>query len=219
MVEQTDEVDASLPRENPAIERFRSDCMLFLDFNRPVFLEEIERFIWSANEEELVKLRKRIAARTKNIKAHRGKRGRPRGRSDEDWLTRARIVAWRHHVQGWTWKQIALDVGLKPTKENFRTLQRRRDSFAAVVWDALQEPLSWGDPSPDRIKQALERLRDRQWLWVKTGLPFRDAPEECKAIVQALAPLGRVASAKEFDRKISYRAKSNATMPSVKKSP
>jgi hypothetical protein len=218
MVEQTDEVDASLLRENPAIESFRNDRILFLDFNRPVFLEEIERFIWSATEEELAKLRTRIATRTKSIKDHRGKRGRPRGRSDEDWLTRAKIIAWRHHVHGWTWKRIAEAEGLKPTKENFRTLQRRRDSFAAVVWDALQEPLSWGDPSPDRIKQALERLRDRQWLWVKTGLPFRDAPEECKAIVQALAPLGQVASAKEFDRKISYLAKNKAATPSVKKS-
>jgi hypothetical protein len=211
-----DENEMEPPREHPAIERFRGDCMLFLDFNRPVLLEEVDRFIWSATNDELPTLRKAIAERTKVLRARPGRRGRPRGDRDEKQKRRNFKVAWRHHVVEQTWRQIAEADGLRPTKENFRTLQRRRDSYAAVVWDALRNALSGADPSPERIKLALEDLKTQQWLQGEAGLPFGVAPGECKALVETLVPFGRKESGNEFGRRFDYLVNKRAAGASVK---
>jgi len=203
METHTEEND--IPRENPAIKGFRETCGLLIDFGREVFLEEIEHFIWSASKEELAKLRERIAARTKNLKAHRGKPGRPSSHSDEKQRGRNYRVACRFHSMGWEWPRIAQAEGLKPTKPNIRTVKRWRDDYAAVVWDALVDALgNYHDITPERITEALKNPTRRNWLQNRAGLPFREYPQECEAIVVVLAPIGREASGEAFARRFHY---------------
>jgi len=64
--------------------------------------------------------------------------------------------------------------------------------------------LGGGDRLPERIKQALESGRIQQWVWFQAGLPFREAPQECKDFLQALVPVGPIASAQEFARQTKY---------------
>lgn len=187
---------------DPRIEAFRDECLLFRDFNRPVFLEEMECFIDCASKKELGKLRENIASRAKSLSVVRGNRGRPQGLKDPIWLAKAKLVAWRKHVDEWSWREIAKSEGLKSTKGNTRTPSRRRDRYAGIVWDALTEVLGTLDPSRDRIAQDLQNLKVQGWLRHKAGLPFRRHPQECTKLVQALMPLGRNASRQEFSRLI-----------------
>jgi hypothetical protein len=203
----TDENYRQDTAQNPRIESFRDECMLFRTFNRPVFVEEIEFFIESASKDDLANLRTHIARRAKSLTAHCGDGGRPRGHCDPKWLVKAKIVAWRRHVDKRSWGKIAESVGVKPTKENIRTLTRRRDRYAAMVWDALTEVLESPNPSSDRIDQVLDRRKVQLWLGRKASLPFRRVPLECKKLVQALLPLGRNASGQEFARLLHYYQK------------
>jgi hypothetical protein len=186
------------------IEDFLELCSLCRNFNRPLFLREIVEFVGSASDKELADLRESIAQRARSLKANRGMRGRPRGRSDKNWLKHAKDVAWQRHVKKWTWRKIAEVEGLKPTKENYRTLERRRNSYAAVVWETIFETLGGGDPSPERIKQALESVRMRQSLVSRVGIPFRDAPTECTDFALALVPFGRKTSHEEVYRQFNH---------------
>lgn len=190
------------------IGEFRELCSLCVDFNRPLFLEEILGFICSANKEELAKLRKDIADRTKNLKAHRGKRGRPGRHSDVEQRTRNRIVAWQYHVQNWRWAKIAKANGLEPTRGNIRTLVRWRDAFAEEVWNALNDvPRNWPTLTTERIREVLKNRTVRNWLRNKTKLPIREFPQECEKIILALAPIGQKVSREEFGRRFSLLLK------------
>src|ERR1700678_3848901 len=104
---------------------FRSDCMLYGDFNRPVFLEEILRFISSAatSKAELGAIRKAVLTRTKRLES--SPRGRPRAWDDEAWIQRATAAAYRRHVLGLSWPEVARAAKIQPTKPNVRTLQRQ----------------------------------------------------------------------------------------------
>ena len=172
---------------------FRDLCLVYSDFNRPVFLEAIQDwFIRSANKEELKALREAISIRASNLrKAGGGNRGRPRGRDDAEWLGKAKQEAYWRHVLGLTWPQVAAKAGLLPTKPNLRTLQRRQDQLAAIVWSACRQFDSGIDQ--ERLKRHLERAPFQQWLRGKAGLPFRDLPEVCKKIVLGLVPRGPAA--------------------------
>jgi hypothetical protein len=214
--EHMEENETRPPKECPVIENVRETCFLLRDWRRPVFLEEIDHFISSATSDELAKLREAIAARAKNLKSRPGRRGRPSSDRDEKQRRRNCNVAIQRHVMGWDWKRIAEAEGLEPTKENCRTIERRRNAYAAVVWDALQDVLCRSDPSLERIRLALKDLKTRQWLQSRAGLPFRDAPEQCEALVEALAPFGRKESGKEFGRRFDYLVKKRAAGSSVK---
>jgi hypothetical protein len=172
---------------------FRDLCMLYGDSNRPVFLNEIrEWFIRGANKQELSEIRKAVGARAKGLRGG-GKRGRPRARDDENFLIRARLTAWRRVVLRWTWKQIVREAGLKATKPNERTVQRRVDYLAAMIWRALPDARLAEDA--ERLRKILELKPIQDLLRFEVGLPFRDHPEECKKIVLELAPRGLKASA------------------------
>lgn len=169
-------------------ENFRSLCLLYADFNRPVFLEQITQFIAGAATSKIeltsianaIKVKKRLLGKKTRV-------GRPRGEDDRDWLVRVKTEAWQRHVLGWEWSRIAVEAGMRPTRPNVRTIQRRQDKYAAMIWLAL--PTHPEDPVD--LSKLLDQIKIQQWLWVQVGLPFADLPEGCKKIVMALAPRGK----------------------------
>ena len=83
---------------------FRELCMMYGDFNRAVFLEEILNFItgFSASKAELSAIRAAVQKRTKQL-AQRSQRGRPRAAEDRDPGCKGVTAAYRKRVQGWSW--------------------------------------------------------------------------------------------------------------------
>jgi hypothetical protein len=84
--------------------KFRELCMMYGDFNRAVFLEEILNFIsgFGATKAELSAIRTAVQKRTRRL-AKRPQRGRPRAGEDREWMQRAVAAAYRKHVLGWGW--------------------------------------------------------------------------------------------------------------------
>ena len=212
---------------------FRDLCLVYGDFYRPVFLEVIQEwFVRGANKDEIAVLRKAISTRAASAGKDR-KQGRPRAQDDSDWLIAAKIAAWRHIVDGWTWWQIAESDDMKPNRSNIktieRTLSRRVDRYAAVIWRACIDLGSWKWQDDEqsnlaRIEVDLRRAEMlRAWLWVKAGLPFgrfpeRDLTEGCTKIVLTLAPRGEKADAEENVSRANYRrqTRSKTLLGSVK---
>lgn len=181
---------------------FRDLCMLYGDFNRPVFLQEIlSWFVRSAGKTELATLRKAVALRSATLRRG-GKRGRPRARDDSGWLVNAKTSAWLRIVKGRTWKSIAESEGLKPNRSNIRTIERtltrRQDDYSVIIWEAAVHADVWRyadvESNLRRLTEALNAPRFRQWLWAKAGLfgPGSDNEwiEGCKKIALTLAPRG-----------------------------
>ena len=167
---------------------FMELCMLYGDFNRPVFLGEIRHwFIRNADKAELTTIRKAVQARTRTLKGGGG-RGRPCAQDDENFLSKARVTAWQRIVLGWSWPKILEDAGLEVTKTNKRTAKRRLDYLAAVIWSAV--PQSQHIEEPEKLNNDLEAKTIQRLLQSKTGLPFHIHPEECKKIILELAPRG-----------------------------
>jgi hypothetical protein len=105
---------------------FRNLCMLYGDFNRGVFLEEILNFIagFGATKAELSAIRTAVQKRAKQL-PKRPRKGRPRAEEDREWMQRAIAAAYRKHVLGWSWSRVTESLGMKPTKPNIRTVQRQ----------------------------------------------------------------------------------------------
>lgn len=200
---------------------FKDLCLLYGDSNRPVFLREFLRwFVRNANKTELAELRKAVALRAGKIGKVR-RRGRPHAEEDVDWLVKARTAAWRRIVEGRTWAKIAESEGMKPNKDNIktieRTLSRRQDQFASIIWDACFTAGIWqtsADIATDMasLKRNLEAPQFRRWLWSRTGLPFdlflpTDYNEECKKIVLTLVPRGLKAVSQKVVRELKYERK------------
>ncbi len=193
---------------------FRNMCLVYGDFHRTVFLQEIINwFIRSASKAELAALRKAVSLRSADVRKG-GKRGRPRGRDDADWLVRVKIAAWRRIVERWTWRRIAESEGLKPNRRNIRTIERtltrRQDQYAAIIWEACSMAGVWktgadSDTNRARLEKGLETQRLRLWLWSKAGLPFKELSEGCKKIVLALVPRGGEAAGRELAQLLNYR--------------
>ena len=171
---------------------FRELCMMYSDFNRAVFLEEILNFIagFGASKAELSAIRAAVQKRTKQL-AQRSQRGRPRAAEDREWMQRAVAAAYRKHVQGWSWSHVTESVGLKPTKPNTRTVQRQIAQVTEIIADAI--PAEWwetvvvsGRYGRKLRKGALDAQCLRLLLCNKTGLRFDTRPDECKKLVEAL---------------------------------
>lgn len=158
---------------------FRDLCLVYCDFNRSVFREEIETFIASASDFELTEIYRAVARRRKKLPLKA--RGRPRGTEDPRWLQLALTEARQRLVLRWEWSQITESSGLKPTEANIRTLQRRHNDFAYALWKAL--PPDRRDWAPERI--VADRTL-RRWLRSLLGLPFDSHPKECEKIVIGL---------------------------------
>ena len=193
--------------------QFRSLCLGYGDFYRSVFLEEfLARFVETSNNVELKALRRGIATRAKEIRKSRKVRGRPRVQDDPNWLAKVRVAAFRRIIQGWKWPRIAESEGMKANASNIktieRTMSRRQDQFARIIWDACSNAGTWqvgADARANlrRLRKDLETPKFRTWLWHSTGLRFDlfppvDLAKECKKIVVTLAPRGGKIVAQEI---------------------
>jgi hypothetical protein len=194
---------------------FRDLCLIYGDFRRTVFLQEIINwFVRSASKAELAALRKAVSLRSAEV-GKGGKRGRPRGRDDADWLVKVKVAAWHRIVDGWTWRKIAEAEGLKPNHNNIRTMEytlsRRQDQYAAIIWEACRsipgvlKPGADSDTNLASLQEGLKTQYLRQWLWLKAGLPFKDLPDGCSKIVLTLASRGEVAAERELFQHLNYR--------------
>jgi len=172
--------------------KFRELCMLYGDFNRAVFLEEILNFIagFGATAAELSAIRAAVQERTKKL-GKRSQRGRPRAEQSEAWMQSALTAAYRKRVLGWSWSRVTESAGMKPTKPNIRTVQRQIEQVAEIVADAI--PAEWwetvvvsGRYGRKLQEGALDSRKLRLWLISKTGLRFDTRPEECKKLIEAL---------------------------------
>jgi hypothetical protein len=177
------------PDDDPRHDAFRDLCMKYGDFNRSVFLEEILNSIagFGATAAELSAIRTAVQKRTKKL-AKRSQRGRPRAEQSEAWMQSALTAAYRKRVLGWSWSRVTESAGMKPTKPNIRTVQRRERQYAELTLDAVA-PLNIWEPGQLRRKLrdgVLDSKRVQLQLKSKTGLPFDTRPEECKKLVEAL---------------------------------
>jgi len=170
-------------------------CLLYGDFNRPVFLDAILHwFLESASPAELKSLRRAIRDRARSL--HRSsKPGRPRGAHDRLWIRSSTQLVWRREILRWPWRKIATASSLEPTKENIRTLRNRRDQYAILVWNAAMGAGAHTH-KPETLRRLLKALRIRRWFRSRLALPFAEYPEECRRIVLALAPRGAKVAAK-----------------------
>jgi hypothetical protein len=210
---------------------FRGVCTYCGDFPhlRPVFLGQILHFVEDADKHELTAIRRAVAQRAKSggMGGTRKQRGRPGTADDDHLMYQARLVAWLHYADGKpkTWKTVAGLLGVKfpsiadeltgnadlDEKQILETLQRREDYLAAAIWEAVHP--NWvarcGKRGEGReLKpRILQHKPAQQWLWSKTGLPFREYPEECKRIVEALFPRGLAASTKLTRQRVGYLLK------------
>jgi hypothetical protein len=196
---------------------FRTMCAMYADFNRPVFLEEILRFVSFAEKQELAAIREAVQARAKGLRLG-GKRGRPSAHDDEALRRQALRIAWQHHVKGMTWRQIAEAQAVRVTRSNSKqvtlTLQRREDRLAAEISHAVPPEFVDHHPDRDELKPgALEQKYLQQLLRLSTGLPFHTHPNECRKIVLALWPRGAEAAFKELDQRFAYTRKAKSKPP------
>lgn len=219
--------DATLDMDTDGHGPFRNMCLIYGDFHRTVFLQEIiDWFIRSASNTELAALRRAVALRS-NALPKGSKRGRPRARDDSDWLVAVKTDAWRRIVEDRTWKNIAESEGLKPSRGDLRTIERtrtrRQDEYAAIIWGAATHADVWRgadtlESNLRRLSEAMDTPRFRQRLWVKAALfgPSSDSEwiEGCKKIVLTLTPRGGRAAGAELIRIIRYRKKKRQNPPS-----
>ncbi len=169
--------------EDPRHAPFLDLCLLYGDFNRPLFLEAILRsFVESAEAKEVAALRRAIRGRAKHLKQNR-KKGRPSAEHDPDWIRRSLQIVWQREILHWPWRKIAPAAGLKPTKGNIRTLQNRCDRYSLLVWHAL--PTRAGQPQA--LKRLLQSKPIQRMLHSRISLPFHTHPQECKRLVLVLA--------------------------------
>ena len=166
--------------------------MMYGDFNRAVFLEEILNFIsgFGATKAELSAIRTAVQKRTKQL-AKRSQRGRPRAAESDAWMQKAITAAFRKRVLGWSWSRVTESMGMRPTKPNIRTVQRRIAQLAEAIADSI--PAEWwetrilaGRYQKTLREGALDSRKLRLCLLSQTGLPFDIRPEECRKLVEAL---------------------------------
>jgi len=196
-----------------------------LEHLRPHLLDQVLMFISGADKRELTVIRSVVAKRAKRIVK---KRGRP-GLSDDDRLLyQSRLVAWRRIIEGKNAEKIATElyekkiwkIGIIPStydkhgKEiragNIQSVRgqlwRLENYLAVMMWDAVTEfsAASEADRRGALPPGIFENKPLMHMIWVRTGLPFRERPEECKRIVTELWPRGPRASEERFEKKIAY---------------
>ena len=196
---------------------FRDICMVCGDTQhlRPIFLGQIVLLLHRATRRELALARKAVAERGRS----RGilkKRGRPSVQDDDELSYKSRLVAWRRIIDKWSTERIAGTLGMRITKTGPRhkgniegvrwTLRRLENYLAAKIWEAMHP--SWVMHLEDGSRVPKPGILDhkpvQQCLWTKTGLPFREHPDECKRIVLALWPNALGAAVKMTEQRFRY---------------
>jgi hypothetical protein len=171
---------------HPRNAHFLDLCLLYGDFNRPVFLEAILRsFVESAGAKEMAALRRAIRDRAKLLKQNRAK-GRPSTEQNPAWIRRSLQIVWQREILHWQWRKIAAAADLAPTRPNFRTLKRRYNLYAMLVWRATHGRTD----DPKALNRMLKAKPIQRWYRSQLGLPFDTHPEECKRLVRTLARQG-----------------------------
>jgi len=207
---------------------FQSYCMIALDHPhlRSQFLAEILFFIGGADKSELAVIRVAVAKRAKRIGK---KRGRPGIVDDDELLYTSRLVAWRRIIDS----KRATEIATEPYEKGVRNIHlipptynedgeeiqpgniqsirgqlwRSENYLAAMIWDAappsyvVQEGAYRGDLKPG----ALEHKPLQQLIWIRTGFPFRERPEQCKRIVNELWPRAMRANHEPIKGRMAYR--------------
>lgn len=170
---------------------FRDACVYYASLFRDVFLQEVGFFIDGASPDELESISKMLFRREGSLKGPAKRRGRPSEANDPKWIAEAKEVAWNRHVKKMSWNEIVKNAGMaSETNERIqRTLSRRRDDFAELVYSRL---IDWGaGPQGQNIETLLRTPRVQRDLERKYGLPFESHPVESAAIVRELFPIGR----------------------------
>jgi len=90
---------------------------------------------------DLAEIEKRIQSIAVSLSRPAKRRGRPRAEANIDWIAGTWAVMSARSSMGWTWKQATIASGLKPTKANIRTVQRREDQFARLIREKVRLPI------------------------------------------------------------------------------
>jgi hypothetical protein len=184
-------MSAQLPDDDPHA-KFRDLCMLYGDFNRSVFLEEILHFIagFGATKTELSAIRSAVQKRAKQL-PKRAQKGRPRSSDDRVWMRGVVAAAYQRYVMKWSWPRVTEAQVKTPTKANIRTVQRQIAQWAKIIADAIPPQFLETVISSERYETklregAVDSKRAQLWLTSKTGLRFDTRPEDCRKLVEAV---------------------------------
>jgi hypothetical protein len=175
---------------------FEITSFVYRHFHRPVLIQEILRFIDASDPAEMSAIRGAIQSRTKAYRGHR-KKGRPAAEKDPEFKRLALTQAWQTHVLGWDWKRVVGAEGRSATKTSHRTLQRRLDKLAGILYDTLPVWAKGHEVKGYKclpLEEALADPRIQQTIRMKIELPFDSHPDECRKIVFGLARRGHDAS-------------------------
>jgi len=163
-------------------EPFLDLCLLYSDFNRPVFLEAfLNSFVDSASPAEMKTLRRALRDRARALRRSR-KKGRPRAEKSWAWIRSTMKLVWHREIDGWSWPRIATALGIKPTKPNIRTLRNRTNHLATLVWQALPAPAN----NLKALNKWLNNRSIQRFLRSRFALPFNTHPQESKKLVLKL---------------------------------
>jgi len=182
--------------EHPGRSHFLDLCILYGDFNRPVFLAAfLQSFLGSASPDELKSLRRAIRDRGKALRRNRSK-GRPRTGQSWNWICSTLKLIWEHDINRRSWREIASAAGIKSTEHTTRAFQKRRDHYAMLIWEALPGRIE----QPGELGRMLNSRPVQRLLRSRLALPFDTHPQECRKIVLALAPRGQEICLNELTR-------------------
>lgn len=206
---------------------FHSDWMLAGDLAhlRPHLLAQALIFIGGADNGELAVIRSAVAKRAKRTVKKRGRPGLP---DDEGLLYQSRLVTWLRIIEGKSVEEIVTFLYEKKVWEvrvippafnknqkeiqpgNIQSIRirlwRLEKYLAATIWDTVTSfgTLPEGEGRADPEAGIFKDKSLMHMIWIRTGLPFRERPEECKRIVTELWPHAERASSDLFERKIAY---------------
>jgi hypothetical protein len=177
-------------------EAFLDLCLLYSNFNRPVFLEAVlNSFVDSASPAEMKTLRRAIRDRASALRRTR-KKGRPRAAESWEWIRSTMKLVWHREIDGWSWPRIASSAGLKPTKSNLTTLHNRRDYYAMLIWQTIPAPRG----GPKGLNKLLDAKPIQRLLRSKLALPFDTHPQQSKKLVLKLLRRGLELSSQQWSK-------------------
>jgi len=169
-----------------SLEEFRNRVLEYFSAFPNLFLGDVEIFVSSASAVQLKAIEKMIARRKTELDRPSNRRGRPREEYDPKWIATACRVSLSKHVEGLSWRKIAKGEGMVPGKPSQRTLSRKRDDFAELVFRWLNGL----GVTEKNLDQSLDAPKIRTSLQWKFGIPFDSKKAEAARLVRELFPIG-----------------------------
>jgi hypothetical protein len=170
-----------------SLEEFREKVFHYSSYFPHLFLEDVEDFVWSASTGWLERIEKAIAQRKDVLRRPSNRAGRPREEHNPKWIATACRVCHAKHVEGRSWRKIAKSERMVPGKPSERTLTRKRDDFAELIFLWLR---GFG-VTEKNLDQSLDAPKIRTSLQCKFGLPFGSHTAESVKLVRGLFPIGK----------------------------